>query len=329
MKGYVLHLPEEESVVLSGAVAGRLIQMGNGDAALLYIALVRSKGCADDAKLREMLRWEEKRFHTALDALTGQGLIGRPGTKAPAPTPEPERKEQRPEYTRADMTLALEEKNFAMLTREVEQKLGKKLTTPDLSLLLGLYDYLGLPADVIFLLVEFCVGRSEMQYGKGRRPTMRQIEREGYTWARLGLMNQDSAAAYIRKYHQGRQQLPVLMKLLRLGERAPSPTEEKYLLSWGEMGFENEVIEQAYDRTILKCKELKWPYMNKILLSWHEQGLHTAADLRRREQQNAAAPARENRRRADKPQTAAREDMARMEKYLRQLKEQNSGKGES
>ena len=276
-----------------------------------------------------MLRWDEKRFRAALDALTGQGLIGRPGGKAPISAPEPERKEQRPEYTRADMALALKETKFAMLTGEVEQKLGKKLTTPDVSLLLGLYDYLGLPADVIFLLVEFCVGRSEKQYGPGRRPTMRQIEREGYVWHRLGLMDQDSASAYIRKYNQGREKLPVLMKLLRLGERAPSPTEEKYLLGWGEMGFENEVIEQAYDRTILKCKELKWPYMNKILLSWHEQGLHTVADLRRREQQNAAAPVREDRRRQDKPEAAAREDMARMEKYLRQLKEQSRGKGES
>ena len=329
MEGYVLHLTEEESVVLSGAVAGRLIRMGNGDAALLYIALVRSKGCGDDAKLQGMLGWEEKRFRAALDALSGEGLIGRPGGTAPVSAPEPERKEQRPEYTREDMSLALEEKNFAMLTREVEQKLGKKLTTPDVSLLLGLYDYLGLPADVIFLLVEFCVGRSEKQYGPGRRPTMRQIEREGFVWHRLGLMDQDSASAYIRKYNQGREKLPVLMKLLRLGERAPSPTEEKYLLSWGEMGFENDVIEQAYDRTILNCKELKWAYMNKILLRWHGEGLHTMAALRRREQQGAAASARETRRRTDKPQAAVREDMARMERYLRQMKEQNGGKGES
>ena len=36
---------------------------------------------------------------------------------------------------------------------EVEKKLGKRLTTPDVGVLLGLTDYLGLPADVIYLLV--------------------------------------------------------------------------------------------------------------------------------------------------------------------------------
>ena len=46
-------------------------------------------------------------------------------------------------------------------------------------MLLGLYDDLGLPADVIFLLVSFCAERTAQQYGPGRRPTLRQIEREG------------------------------------------------------------------------------------------------------------------------------------------------------
>ena len=35
VSGYTLRLPEVESVVLSGAAAGRLIRRGDGDAALL------------------------------------------------------------------------------------------------------------------------------------------------------------------------------------------------------------------------------------------------------------------------------------------------------
>ena len=49
-------------------------------------------------------------------------------------------------------------------------------------------------------------------------------------------------------------------------------------------------IERAYDKTILKCKELKWPYMNKILTSWHEKGLHT---LREVEDGDRPAPRRQ------------------------------------
>ena len=249
--------------------------------------------------------------------------MGLPQGQAPSPAPPPvpaAPREEPPEYTRADMARALEGEEFRALTRAVEEKLGKKLTTPDVGTLLGLYDYVGLPSDVIFLLVGYCCERTAQRYGPGRRPTLRQIEREGYTWARLGLMDQDRAAAYIRDRQRQREALPRLMALLRLGDRPASPSEEKYLLSWAAMGFEDAAIERAYDKTILKCKELKWPYMNKILTSWHEKGLHT---LREVEDGDRPAP----RRQAPQPQGAqAREDMARMERYLQRLREQSKGK---
>jgi len=325
VSGYVLHLPEDESVVLSGPAARRLLQAGDGDAALLYIAVLQNRGGMDDERLCGMLRWPRARFDKALCTLEGQGLISRPGRAGESPAPLPKKPAgggERPEYTRADMARAMEGGEFAALTGAVEERLGKKLTTPDLSVLLGLYDYLGLPADVVFLLVSFCSERTAQQYGPGRRPTMRQIEKEGYTWARLGLMTQESAAAYIKKYQRGREELPRLMRLLRLGDRQPSPSEEKYLLSWSGMGFEEAAVELAYDKTILKCKELKWPYMDKILSSWHQKGLHTLQEV-----EEGDRPAGESRREGlREEEDDVRADMARMEKYLQKLREQSKGK---
>ena len=321
MTGYVLHLPEEESIVLSGPVSRRLLEAGNGDAALLYIAVLRNKGSIDDEKLRAQLRWPIDRFSGALDSLARQGLIGSPRQRPAAPPP-PEVPEARPEYTRADLARVMEEDNeFSDLITAVEGKLGKKLTTPDTAILLGLYDERGLPADVIFLLVGFCMERSA-----GRRTTLRQIEKEGYLWARKGLMDQESAAAYIRKYQQSREALPRLMRLLRLDGRAPSPTEEKYLLAWTDMGFDSEALETAYDRTILKCGELRWPYMNKILCSWHEKGLHTMAEInagdRRAPQGGFRGPGTNTKKDGG---AAVRDDLARMEKFLQQQRREKEG----
>lgn len=317
---YILHLPEEEGVTLSGPTALRLIRCGDGDAALLYIAILKNRGGADDDKLQAQLGWDREKLRRALSVLVRQRLVALPGGESSVqpdtlpPPPPPPAADGRPEYTRADMARALEGKEFAGLTGAVEEKLGKKLTTPDVAILLGLYDQLGLPADVIFLLVGFCAERTALRYGAGRKPTMRQIEKEGYTWARLGLMTQESASAYIRKYQRSREALPRMMRLLRLGDRPPAPSEEKYLLAWEGMGFADEAIERAYDKTMLKCKELKWPYMNKILCSWHEKGLHTLEEV------NAGdRPGRPAAPRRDAGQSA-REDMARMEKYLQQLR---------
>ena len=321
MGDYVLHLPREESVVLSGPVARRLIEGGNGDAALLYIALLQSSGCGEAEALRARLGWDALRFGAAMAALEAQGLLGRPGG-SPPPAPEPPVREK-PEYTRADMARAMEGKQFGGLVSAVEQRLGKKLTTPDVGILLGLYDDVGLPADVIYLLVCFCAERIAAQYGAGRRPTLRQIEKEGYTWARLGLMDQQSASDYIKKYQQGRTALPRLMGLLRLGDRLPSPTEEKYLLSWNDMGFEDAVIELAYDRTMVNCKELKWPYINKILTTWHEKGLHTLQQVK---EGDRPAPRREKAPVQDE-NTAVRENLARMERYRAEMRRKREKEG--
>ena len=44
--------------------------------------------------------------------------------------------------------------------------------------LLGLTDYLGLPEGVVYLLVCHCVERVQRRFGEGRRPGMKQIEKE-------------------------------------------------------------------------------------------------------------------------------------------------------
>ena len=203
-----------------------------------------------------------------------------------------------PAYQRSDILERLESGGeFRSLVAEVERKLGKKLTVPDIGILLGLQDYLGLPGDVIYLLVCHCAERIQRRYGPGRRPAMRQIEKEGYAWARKGIDSQRAAAAYLKQYAQRQETIPLYMRALGLGERAPSPSEEKYLTAWQEMGFAPEAVALAADKTILKCHELKWPYCNGILKRWHEAGLHTPEEI---QSGDRPAPGRE-----DKPRESA------------------------
>ena len=46
------------------------------------------------------------------------------------------------------------------------------------------------------------------------------------------------------------------------------------------MGFDNESIALAYERTCLNTGGLNWPYLNKIMIRWHEAGLHTVEQIR-------------------------------------------------
>jgi|AGTN01.2.fsa_nt_gi DnaD and phage-associated domain len=46
------------------------------------------------------------------------------------------------------------------------------------------------------------------------------------------------------------------------------------------MGFDADAIEEAYDRTIMNKKELIWPYINRIMESWHKKELHTINEIK-------------------------------------------------
>ena len=71
-----------------------------------------------------------------------------------------------------------------------------------------------------------------------------------------------------------------LLQLLQIRGRNLTAAEERYAQSWLDMGFEDEAIALAYERTCINTGTLKWPYMNSILTRWHESGLHTADQIK-------------------------------------------------
>ena len=264
----------EENVTLSAQAAKKLLERGDGDAALLYLALLRHHGNVPPRSLAGELRWDRGRIEAAEETLRQLGLI------APAAVEVLDPADEKPVYQRSDIMERLEHSGeFRGLVAEVEKRLGKKLTTPDVGVLLGLNDYLGLPADVIYLLVCHCAERIQRRYGEGRRPTLRQIEKEGYAWARMGVDTQRAAVEYLKKYTEKQESVPQYMRVLGLGDRLPVAQEEKYLTAWLEMGFPPETVALAHDKTVFKCQEFKWNYCNGILKRWHEAGLHTPEEI--------------------------------------------------
>lgn len=273
MSGYILH-GEEQAVSLPAARLDKLIARADGDAALLYLFLMRASGGVTPREIQSRLRWSELRMAAAENTLQQLGLLD----GAVLPPPEPA--EERPVYTTEDVAAMLEgDAGFAALVVQVEGKLGKKLKTADLQILAGLYDELGMPPDVIYLLVNHCVSRVEKRFGEGRRPTLRQIEKEGYYWARLGLFDQTSAAEYLRGYAEKQEQMGAYLRALQIAGRKPVESEEKYIARWIESGCSPELVALAYDQTILYKKELNWRYLNAILHRWQEQGWRTPEDV--------------------------------------------------
>ena len=259
-----------EKVTIPQSDVRKLLSAASGDAALLYLFL-NSGNRPEDAATE--LRLTDSRLGCAAATLRQLGLWPqeRPSHIAPG---------ERPSYTETDVLDAMDaDLSFRGLYGEVQRLLGRSLNTEELKILLGFVRYLGLPADVISVLVCYCKDRAR-QKGRFRNPSLRTIEKEAYAWAERGIDTVEEAAAFIQTQNVRNSRIHRLMNTLQIRGRSLTAAEERYAQSWLDMGFEEEALSMAYERTCLNTGGLNWAYMNKILQRWHDQGLHTVEDIR-------------------------------------------------
>ncbi|SMC56926.1 DnaD domain protein [Papillibacter cinnamivorans] len=317
-----------KTVSIPSAAITRLLSEGDGNAALLYLALLENTDPQSPASIRQRFGWSEEQLSSAAKTLKRTNLLEEDISSAKSSPPlktsdkalpeaPPER--ELPEYTANDIVRAMEgTEEFRLLVNEAQRRLGKVLSNTDLTVLFGLYDYVGLPAEVLYLLINYCIDESVRRYGSGRKPTMRQIEKEGYAWARRGIDTEERAAAHIKRLELMKSDVQQVMGVLQISGRSPSRTEDRYISSWLEMGFGPEAVELAYDKTVLKCKELNWNYLNSILKNWHEKNFHQPQEI---EKGNTAPPGRSTSCSPGK-ETSKRREIEQMKQYLKQIKEQ-------
>lgn len=246
----------------------RLLGAANPDAAMLLLYL---RSGNDRQNAAAQLQMCESRITAAMAMLRQLGLWQEekqsfiPG--------------QRPNYTDRDVLTTMDtDGGFRSLYGEVQRRLGRALNTEETKILLSMVRYLGLPEEVVAVLVSYC---QEQTRQRGRRnPSLRSIEKLAYIWAEQGIDTLEAAAAYIQTQNNRHSQLYQLMDTLQIRGRSLTPGEEKLASAWLEMGFAQEVIAMAYERTCLNTGGLNWNYMNKILIRWKEAGFKTAEDIR-------------------------------------------------
>ena len=276
---------------MDNSIADRLIAAHDGDVALLYIYMARTGSSDMELAARDLCRTigEISAAHEKLqrmELLPRAAAAGIPEKTAPAPE-KLAPAEELPEYETEDLVRrSKEDAGFSAVVAEAQKVLGHVLSSSDLKRLFGIYDYLALPPEVILMLLNHCVSLSQ-----GRRPSMRFIEKEAYTWANREILSLEQAEEYIRRSRERREDMGRLKEILGIRGRELTATEQKYIASWLDMGFDDSCISIAYDRTVTNTGALKWSYMNKILLSWQEKGIHTGAEVAEKDSRRKA-PAR-------------------------------------
>lgn len=155
---------------------------------------------------------------------------------------------------------------------QAETVLNKILTSSDMEMLYSFIDWLGLPVEVITMLLSYAAKKGKT----GRR----YLETLAIDWSERGIDTFEAAEAHVMTLEASDSAERKIRNILGIYDRALTSTEKKYITLWNsDDRITADLISLAYDRTIEHTGKLSWAYMNKILQSWAEAGYATPEDV--------------------------------------------------
>nr|AGS53432.1 DNA replication protein dnaD [uncultured bacterium contig00025] len=172
----------------------------------------------------------------------------------------------RPRYTVDE--LAIYQKQSPEIERlflNAERILAKLLTSNDLNVLFGFYDWLRMPVDVILYMLTYCADHDHRD--------LRYVEKVAVDWAERGVNTLEAAREYTASFDCGYR---AVMNALEQGSAFPSATQRKYIDKWlKEMEMPLELVTDACEKTSAQIGRPKLTYVDKIISGWYKNGIRT------------------------------------------------------
>ena len=138
------------------------------------------------------------------------------------------------------------------------QLLNRVLSDTDRKILFSFYDYLKMPVEVIFTLLEYCVSIN--------KTNMRYIEKVAYTWADSDINTLVKASSFVKEQTEHNKTLKRYKELFKITGRDFTDTEEKLLKTWiYDLKLTEDEIKNAYEITVTNTGKIAFKYMDAIL----------------------------------------------------------------
>lgn len=175
---------------------------------------------------------------------------------------------ERPSYTATQISELTNNDEIQWLLNIIEIYMERPLKPGDVQLILFLYETVHFSVDLIMYLYEYCISKN--------KKNIAYIEAVALSWAEDGIDSVEKAEESAIKYNSN---YSAVMKAFGL-QRAPGNIERRYMNTWvDQYGFDNNIIIEACNRTILRTGKPDFKYAHKILESWHKSGVKKFADI--------------------------------------------------
>ena len=164
------------------------------------------------------------------------------------------------------------DRDFAYLIKTAEARLGRPVTPGEMETFAYINEGLGLPAEVILMMMVDALKRGRMKVPSAFRS---YLEKMAASWADQGIVTVAAAEAELCR-RERQEQLREKLKTLFSLSKTPTLLQTDAALRWfDEWRFSDEVVKIAYDRCREKTGNFHAAYVTRILESWHAEGIST------------------------------------------------------
>ena len=158
------------------------------------------------------------------------------------------------------------------------------LNTEEIKIINALYTQYALDEEYIITLAAYINEKGKLTASRLGTEAERLIKR--------GIDTAEALVEYIEEKANESGDEWEFRHLLGIYNRTLTKSEQDYVKKWyGEFGFGEEIIGEAYDITVRNTGKLSLPYMDALLTPWHEGGCKSVEDCRALVEKEKAARA--------------------------------------
>jgi len=265
-----------QGTLLENEFIDKYMPEANGEYVKVYLLLLRYMNDPTTelsvSKIADILDHTEKDVLRALNYWKKQGLIDfetKHSEKKPVLPAVVEAVTEEKKVIRKKESNPRNRKELKELLFVAEQYLGKTLTKTDIDTIIYFYDELGMSADLIEYLIEYCVenGHKSIHY----------IQKVALSWSEQKITTVEAAKSSTVMYNKNCYSI---LNAYGIKGRAPATTEITYIRRWNEeYAFSLDLILEACNRTMNAIHQPSFEYTDTILKKWLEKGVRTLQDV--------------------------------------------------
>lgn len=271
-------------MALPTAVVDRALKLAGAPQLKVLLWFTRHGGfdaaaCAAAVGIAEGDCRDAMQFWVEMGVLRAEGTaeVAAPAVSAPVPTPAPvlpasaPAKVKRPSFREA-VARQKSSPDFDYLLKMAEQRLGRTITPAEAETFLYIYDTVGLPAEVILMLLVYAIRNGKVKSRSGFRS---YLEKAALSWAENGITTVAAAEEELcrgERRHAVREHVQALFSLTRPLTLLQVEAAVRWVDEWH---FSDDMLQIALAKCREKTGDFNANYITRILEGWLADGVTT------------------------------------------------------